>query len=341
MNKPYFFRDAKLSKRLRGAAWFFGLSAGVVAMFCLVSGPAITSGTALTRGDDDDKAGACTRTARVAFTACQHEAEDNYWIAIGKCHNLSDPDARAECKQEARVERRSKLNECGVHRQGRLRLCEALGEAPYDPQIDPAMFVDPNQIGMTVAPNPYFLLLPGRTMVYREGAEEIRVTVTRDTRVIAGVTTRVVHDVVKNNGEVIEDTTDWYAQDIYGNVWYFGEIAQKIEDGILVSIDGSWTTGVNRDKPGFAMKRFPVVGETYRQEFSLNNAEDAAKVLTLTGSATVPAASCNGNCLITREFSPIIPSLLEDKYFAPGVGFILETKPGTTDRLELVEIIQN
>ena len=99
--------------------------------------------------------------------------------------------------------------------------------------------------------------------------------------------------------------------------------------------------GVNRDKPGFAMKRFPVVGETYRQEFSLNNAEDAAQVLTLTGSATVPAASCNGNCLITREFSPIIPSLLEDKYFAPGVGFILETKPGTTDRLELVQIIQN
>ena len=175
MKKLYFPKGTKLSKHFR-AAWFFGLSGVAVAVLFVFSGAVMTSGTALTRGSDDDKAGACTRTARAAFTACQHEAEDNYWIAIGKCQNLSDPDARAECKQEARVERRNKLDECNAHRQGRLDLCEALGEAPYDPQIDPAMFVDPNRIGMTVAPNPYFLLIPGRTMVYREGTEEIRVT---------------------------------------------------------------------------------------------------------------------------------------------------------------------
>lgn len=64
-------------------------------------------------------------------------------------------------------------------------------------------------------------------------------------------------------------------------------------------------------------------------------------MLSLTGSGTVPGGSCNNNCLITRDFSPIIPTLLEHKYFAPGVGFILEIKPKTGERLELVEIIQN
>ena len=44
---------------------------------------------------------------------------------------------------------------------------------------------------------------------------------------------------------------------------------------------------------------------------------------------------------MTRDFSPIIPSLLEHKYYAAGVGFIMEIKPNTGERLELVEIIQN
>ncbi|MGA1826502.1 MAG: hypothetical protein ACMUIP_17755 [bacterium] len=35
----------------------------------------------------------------------------------------------------------------------------------------------------------------------------------------------VVCDLAEEDGIVIEDTEDWYAQDIQGNVWYFGEIS--------------------------------------------------------------------------------------------------------------------
>lgn len=303
----------------------------------------VASGSALAQGKNDSReeqeVGSCSKTTSVAYTACGYEAGDDYWTNIGNCANLSDPAATKLCKKEAKATHREEKQLCKTYRDKRDDFCEALGEAPYDPVIDPALFVDPDQIGHSVAVNPYFLLIPGRTMVYKIDNEEIRVSVTDKTRVINGVTTREVHDVVRVDGEIIEDTLDWYAQDIHGNVWYFGEISQSFEDGVLVNIDGSWTTGVDMAKPGYAMKAAPVIGESYRQEFSLNNAEDGAEVISLTGEATVPAASCT-DCLITEDFSPIIPSLLEHKYFAAGVGFVLEIKPDTGERLELVEIIQ-
>lgn len=148
----------------------------------------------------------------------------------------------------------------------------------------------------------------------------------------------VIRDVVEDDGEVIEDTKDWYAQDIHGNVWYFGEAVQDFENGELVSIDGSFTAGVNNAKAGIIMKAAPAVGDVYRQEFSLGNAEDAARVLSLTGSAAVPAARCRRDCLVTRDFTPLEPGVFERKFYAPGVGSILEVNPKTGKRLELVEI---
>lgn len=337
MNTLYFLVGEQLSKYPRKLSRLIGQ---LVVFTTIMS---IVSAMTWARGIDDDRktrSEACTKTTSAAFTACKHEASDNYWIAVGNCANISDPADHKKCGQDIGVAFREKLKTCSEHRQGRTDFCAAIGEAAYEPHIDPLMFADPNQIGKSIAPNPYFLLIPGRTMVYKIGNEEIRVSVTDKTRVIEGVTCREVHDIVRVNGQVIEDTLDWYAQDIQGNVWYFGEISLEYEDGVVVSIDGSWTAGVDSAKPGFAMKVAPVIGESYRQEFALNNAEDGAEVLSLSGSANVPAASCTNNCLITRDFSPIIPSLLEHKYFAPGVGFILEIKPKTGERLELVEIIQ-
>jgi hypothetical protein len=288
--------------------------------------------------DDDNRAtGACTRTAEVALKACQYEVQDDFWIAIGKCKNLSDPVAREECKQEAKRALKEARKLCAEQFEARRELCQALGEARFDPQIDPAMFVDPAEIGKTVAPNPYFPLIRGTTRIYRGGTETVTVTVTEDTKVILGVTVAVIRDIVEDNGEVVEDTKDWFAQDIHGNVWYFGEAVQDFADGELVSIAGSFTAGVDGDKAGIIMKAAPKVGEVYRQEFSLGNAEDAAEVLSLTGSAEVPAASCS-DCLVTKDFSPIAPDAIEHKYYKPGVGLILEVHPETGERMELVEM---
>jgi len=135
-----------------------------------------------------------------------------------------------------------------------------------------------------------------------------------------------------------EDTDDWMTQDVEGNVWYFGEISKTYEDGELTDIEGSWTAGVDGAKPGILMKAAPEVGDVYRQEFALGEAEDAGEVVSTTGSATVPAASCSGSCVVTRDFTPIEPDGEEFKYYLSGVGLILEENPETGGRVELVDV---
>ena len=105
------------------------------------------------------------------------------------------------------------------------------GQGAYASAIDPVNFVSPVEIGKTIEPNPYFLLLPGYTRIYKQGSETITVRVTSETKEIMGVTCAVIHDVVEDNSEIIEDTYDWYAQDKDGNVWYFGEATQAFKDG--------------------------------------------------------------------------------------------------------------
>ena len=338
MNTPQFSSTAA-SGRFSGLSWFFTLFVVLVLAFCL----ATSVGLAQDDDDDDDdgedrEPGACSKTAEAAFRACQHEIQDDYWIAIAKCNNLSDPQARADCREEAKAARHEAKELCRAQLEARLDFCTAAGEKRYDPQIDPALFVDPAEIGNTVAPNPYYPLIRGTTRIYQGGTETVTVTVTEDTKVILGVTCAVIRDIVEDNGEVIEDTKDWYAQDIHGNVWYFGESVKDFADGELVSIAGSFTAGVDGDKAGIIMKAAPAVGEVYRQEFSLGNAEDVAEFLSLTGSATVPAGTFNGNCWVTKDYTPIEPGIFATKYYAPGIGSILEVNSRTGERLELIEI---
>ncbi len=210
-------------------------------------------------------------------------------------------------------------------------------QGAYAPAIDPANFINPVEIGKTIEPNPYFLLLHGYTRIYKQGTETITVTVTTDTKEIMGVTCAVIHDVVEDNGTIIEDTYDWYAQDKDGNVWYFGEDTKAFNDG-EVSTKGSWTSGVDGALPGVVMWAKPEVGKVYRQEYYATHAEDMGKVLSLSASATALAASCDGDCLLTEDTTPLEPDVLEHKYYAPDVGFILEIKPITGERLELVEV---
>jgi hypothetical protein len=86
------------------------------------------------------------------------------------------------------------------------------------------------------------------------------------------------------------------------------------------------------------MKASPQVGDAYRQEFFLGDAEDLAEVVSVTGDEHAPAASCNGDCVVTREFTPIEPGHEANKHYAPGIGLILETLPDG-GREELVKFI--
>jgi hypothetical protein len=258
-------------------------------------------------------------------TACGNDVRDDFWVSQANCLNISDPDDRAECEAEAHEAQLEDQALCGEQRIARLEVCALLGEDRYDPEFDPANFVDPLQIGSSVAANPYHPLVPGFTRVYESGDETITVTVTDETVEILGVTCIVVKDIVEEDGEVTEDTDDWFAQDIFGNVWYCGELSRNFEDGFLADIDGSFRAGVEGAKPGIIMKAAPMEGDAYRQEWAPGDAEDVAEIVSTSASESAPApgASCSDTCVQAREFSPLEPGHEEYKFHAPGIGVIV------------------
>ena len=186
-------------------------------------------------------------------------------------------------------------------------------------------------------------MAPGTRRVFRETDAEgavrrVVVTVTSDTKTIMGIEARVVHDVVTEDGQVIEDTYDWYAQDSEGNLWYLGEDTKEYENGKVSSTEGSWEAGVDGAQPGIIIPAHPQPGMTYREEYYAGQAEDAAEILSLTAQADVPYGSFD-NVLQTRNFTPLEPDLVEEKFYASGVGPVLEiTVTGGSDRTELLGV---
>ena len=189
--------------------------------------------------------------------------------------------------------------------------------------------------------NPYWPMPVGRRWVYRETehGETMRVVVTvtsRTKKVASGVTARVVHDVVTQNGRRVEDTYDWYAQHRDGSVWYLGEDTTEFEDGRAVTKAGSWEAGADGAQAGVIMPAQPQVGMEYRQEYAPGEAEDAARVLSLNEQAQVPFGHFR-RVLMTKDFTPLEPRVLEYKLYARGVGPVLVVGvSGGAGREELV-----
>jgi hypothetical protein len=146
--------------------------------------------------------------------------------------------------------------------------------------------------------------------------------VTDQQKTVMGVDVVVVHDVVESpEGDLIEDTYDWYAQDSEGNVWYFGEETAEYVDGVIASTHGSWEGGVDGAVPGIVMEASPAVGDRYRQEYYACEAEDMAEVVEIGVSITVPAGGYTG-CIVTRDFTPLESTSNELKTYCPDVGTV-------------------
>lgn len=203
----------------------------------------------------------------------------------------------------------------------------------YHASLDPSDFVD-------AIDNPYLPFAPGARWVYEGEAdgetERIEVVVSNERRTVMGISATVVRDTVIIDGEVIEDTFDWYAQDRKGNVWYLGEETKEYEDGKVVSTAGSWEAGVDGALPGIAMKAAPEVGDAYRQEYYKGEAEDLAEVVRRGDTATVPFGRYEG-LLVIEEWNPLDPDTVEEKSYASLIGLILEVKTaGGNERVELI-----
>ena len=202
-------------------------------------------------------------------------------------------------------------------------------------ELDPADFTAGSD-------NPYFPLEPRRQWTYREtdqsGARAtVVVTVSTETKQIAnGVEARIVRDTVTEDGEVVEDTFDWYAQDADGNVWYFGEETAEFENGKLATREGSFESGVDGALPGVIMPADPAVGMEYRQEYYEGQAEDNGEVLGLGQQAEAPIGHYEG-ALLTADTNAIEPDVNEYKLYAPDIGLVLAFDvSGGASREELV-----
>jgi hypothetical protein len=167
------------------------------------------------------------------------------------------------------------------------------------------------------------------------------VKATRHTRVIAGVRARVVADRLYARGHLAERTSDYYAQDACGNVWYFGEDTAELDRrGRVTSREGTWHAGVNGAEPGVVMQAHPQLDRRFRQEWFAGHAEDTYVLRDRAATVTVRAGTFH-SALRTVETSRLEPNVVDNKYYVRGIGEVKEVAvKGPLERLSLVEVLR-
>jgi hypothetical protein len=217
-------------------------------------------------------------------------------------------------------------------------VCVACGSAESrTPRAAPTTFV-------RGVDNPWFPLKPGTTFIYKGAKDGLHgrdvVTVANRTTRIRGVRCTAVEDRLYLNGRLAERTTDWYAQDATGNVWYFGETTAELDkSGHVTSREGSWRAGVDGARAGILMTALPKVGQSFRQEYYKGHAEDHFAVLSLSASVVVPYTA-SAHALLTKEWTPLEPDTLDHKIYIRGIGLVKEeTIKGGDERWELNDIV--
>ncbi len=205
----------------------------------------------------------------------------------------------------------------------------------YAPVVDPSNFVK-------TVNNPYYPLKPGRSFTYTGKKEKLslrkEIVVSKKTRVVMGVRCTEVADSMWVAGKLAQKTLEWYAQDKDGNVWYFGADAKQYKSGKIIGSAGSWQAGVNGAQPGIIMRAKPTLGDNYRQNYLKGTVEDMGYVVSLDGALKVPYHAYK-DLLITLQWSNLTPDIIENRYYARGVGFVYsEIAQGGTGELKLAKI---
>ena len=208
----------------------------------------------------------------------------------------------------------------------------------YHPTIRPANFT-------ANVTNQWFPLRPGTTYLYtgtKDGKKAMDIyQVSRRTKRIDGVRTRAVNDRLFLNNTLEERTTDYYAQDRCGNVWYFGEDTATLDaGGHVIDRSGSFHAGRDGAQPGVFMQPHPQIGRWFRQEWYRGQAEDTYRALSTSASISVRYGSFH-HALRTEERTALEPGVIDNKYYVRGVGEVKETTvKGGTETLQLVDVIR-
>ena len=119
-------------------------------------------------------------------------------------------------------------------------------------------------------------------------------------------------------------------------------INKKLIDGNWITT-GSWEGGVNGAIPGIIMLSNPEkhIGQIYPQEYLKDSAEDKAKVISVNSTTSIQLGTFS-NCVVTEETTPLDPGVIENKYYAKGIGNISTIlNVGGAEHEELIKIVHN
>lgn len=189
--------------------------------------------------------------------------------------------------------------------------------------------------------NPWFPLIPGSVLTSKGEKDGVPSTdvlrVTHRIRRILGIPATVIDDRVYTKGRLEERTTDWYAQDRQGNVWYLGENTATLKpNGKIESRDGTWRVGIHGARAGIFMPAHPRVGDGGWQEFYKGQAEDRFRILNLHTRVRTPAVS-SSQAMLVQETTRLEPGVVDHKVYVRGTGTVLEqTVKGGNERFRLV-----
>lgn len=271
-----------------------------------------------------------------AHEATRSRSLAEFWDAIAGTSGQSSSDF-AQSATAAADDLETAMTTAELQFQARYSALLLLGCDAYEPSILPSHF-------SADVTHPLLPLVPGQTLIYegqiQEGLERHEVTVMEETRTIAGVDCREVRTLETIDGELREIVTDWYAQDLQGNVWCFGHSAQHLNDGFIDGMEGSWRAGHRQAKPGIVMPHEPYAGQVFRQELAVNVAESLGKVVVVDMVATLAIGSYTG-CIEIEDKSILEPEELENRIYAPAVGLVRETDGVTGQSLDLIQVTSN
>jgi hypothetical protein len=191
---------------------------------------------------------------------------------------------------------------------------------------------DPSAGGFsTVSTNPWFPMGVGQQWTY-EGEEDgvpvsLLITVLDETRLIAGVTTRVIEEREWEDDELLEVSWNYYAAAGDGTICYFGEDVDIYEEEEIVH-EGAWCADESPNAPGIIMPADPRPGMKFAMESAPGIAEDEGKIVGI-GPVTVPFGRFD-ETLRVREFNPLDGGK-GFKVFGAGVGLLVDGPVELTD----------
>jgi hypothetical protein len=121
-------------------------------------------------------------------------------------------------------------------------------------------------------------------------------------------------------------------------VWYYRErTAELNRRGRVISREGSWLAGRRGARAGVFMPAHPRVGQTAAPEHFPGHAEDHSRVVICHATVRVPFGGFRRRALLTHEWTPLEPKVLDGKWHIKGIGEVRETAlKGPVENAELV-----